>query len=98
MTILEGVVPYPSEFAARYRAKGYWEDHTIAAFFDEIASRYADRVAFVTGNKLVTASTTSACHTGCQSGPIRGHNIFLYRNPVQKNVMTPKQPWGFERG
>src|SRR5258708_15174332 len=42
----------------------------------------------------MTASTTSACHTGCQFGPIRGHNIFLYWNPVQKNVMTPKQPWG----
>ena len=29
MTILEGVVPFPPEFATRYREKGYWEDATM---------------------------------------------------------------------
>ena len=54
MTVLEGVVPYPPEFAARYRAKGYWEDHSMAHFFDEIVARYADRIAFVAGNERIT--------------------------------------------
>ena len=54
MTTLEGVVPYPPEFAARYRAKGYWEDRTMAHFFDEIVAQYADHVAFITGNERIT--------------------------------------------
>ena len=28
--MLPGVTPFPPEFAARYRAKGYWEDRSIA--------------------------------------------------------------------
>ncbi|MBV9229432.1 MAG: AMP-binding protein [Chloroflexi bacterium] len=54
MTLLEGVVPYPPEFAARYRAKGYWEDRTMAAFFDEIVTQFADRVAFVADSERIT--------------------------------------------
>jgi 2,3-dihydroxybenzoate---[aryl-carrier protein] ligase len=54
MTALEGVVPYPPEFAARYRAKKYWEDHSIAHFFDQIVSRHADRIALVAGNEHIT--------------------------------------------
>ena len=54
MSILEGVVPYPSEFAARYRAKGYWEDQTMGHFFDEIVARYSERIAFLAGNEQVT--------------------------------------------
>jgi 2,3-dihydroxybenzoate-AMP ligase len=29
MTTLDGVTPYPPEFAERYRALGYWEDRTL---------------------------------------------------------------------
>ena len=54
MTALEGVVPYPPEFAARYRAKGYWEDRSMAHFFDEIVSRHAERVALVADNEHIT--------------------------------------------
>ena len=54
MTMLEGVVPYPPEFAARYRAKGYWEDQTMGHFFDEIVARYSERIAFLAGNERVT--------------------------------------------
>jgi 2,3-dihydroxybenzoate-AMP ligase len=52
--MLEGVVPYPPEFAARYRAKGYWEDQTMGHFFDEIVARYSERIAFLAGNERVT--------------------------------------------
>ena len=54
MTALDGVVAYPPEFAARYRAKGYWEDRTLGQFFDEIVTRFADRVAFVSGDRRIT--------------------------------------------
>ena len=52
--MLEGVVPFPPEFAARYRAKGYWQDQTIAQEFDAVFKRYADRVALIDGEKVFT--------------------------------------------
>ncbi len=54
MTTLEGVVPFPPEFAARYREKGYWEDATMGHFFDEIVSKSLERVAFLSGDERVT--------------------------------------------
>ncbi len=54
MTTLEGVVPFPPEFAARYREKGYWEDSTMGHFFDEIISQHPERVAFLSGDERVT--------------------------------------------
>jgi len=52
--MLEGVVRFPPEFAARYRAKGYWEDRSLADTFDEVFVKYADRVAIVDRNRSVT--------------------------------------------
>jgi 2,3-dihydroxybenzoate-AMP ligase len=54
MTTLEGVTPFPPEFAARYRAQGYWEDHSLANFFEGVLMRFADRVAFVAGDERIT--------------------------------------------
>ncbi len=54
MTTLEGVVPFPPEFAAHYREKGYWEDHTMAHFFDEIVAKSPERVAFLADDERVT--------------------------------------------
>ena len=45
MSVLDGVVPFPPEFAARYRQKGYWEDRTLAAIFQEVCVTFADRIA-----------------------------------------------------
>src|SRR5579875_1141762 len=52
--MLEGVVPYPPEFAARYRERGYWEDRSLASHFDAAFARHADRLAFVAGDERVT--------------------------------------------
>src|SRR5262245_26283522 len=52
--MLDGVVRFPAEFAARYRAKGYWQDRSLRDFFDEAFARYADRVAIVDGDQFVT--------------------------------------------
>lgn len=45
--MLDGVVRFPPEFAARYRAKGYWEDRSLRDIFAEACRRYADRVAII---------------------------------------------------
>ena len=52
--MLEGVVRFPPEFAARYRARGYWEDRSIADIFAELFAKYGDRVAVIDRDRFVT--------------------------------------------
>jgi 2,3-dihydroxybenzoate-AMP ligase len=52
--MLEGVVPFPPDYARRYRELGYWQDKSLAAEFDEVWARYADRVALVEGERSYT--------------------------------------------
>jgi 2,3-dihydroxybenzoate-AMP ligase len=52
--MLEGVVRFPPEFAARYRAKGYWEDRSLAGAFAEAFDKYSDRVAVIDREQHVT--------------------------------------------
>jgi 2,3-dihydroxybenzoate-AMP ligase len=54
--MLEGVVRFPPEFAARYRAKGYWEDRSMRDVFADVFAKYADRVAIIDGDRFVTYS------------------------------------------
>ena len=49
--MLPGVVPFPPEFARRYRAKGYWQDKSLAQEFDVVFTTYRDRVALVDGER-----------------------------------------------
>ncbi len=52
--MLEGVVRFPPEFAARYRAKGYWEDRSLAATFADVFAKYTERVAIIDRADSVT--------------------------------------------
>ena len=52
--MLDGVVRFPPEFAARYRAKGYWQDRSLRETFDQAFQRYADRLAIIDGEQAVT--------------------------------------------
>src|SRR5437868_10752334 len=52
--MLEGVVKFPPEYAARYREKGYWEDRTIADQLNERFARFANRVAVIDRDQSVT--------------------------------------------
>lgn len=54
--MLEGVVPFPPEFATHYRKKGYWEDRSLAETFGEIFERFGDRVAVIGAGQAVTYS------------------------------------------
>jgi len=45
--MLDGVTPFPAEFAARYRQLGYWEDRPLFDGFTAALAAYADRVAVV---------------------------------------------------
>jgi 2,3-dihydroxybenzoate-AMP ligase len=61
--MLPGVTPFPPEFAARYRAKGYWEDRTIASVWEGYCRLYAGRVAMVDGEIAVSYDQLNASAT-----------------------------------
>jgi 2,3-dihydroxybenzoate-AMP ligase len=52
--MLEGVVPFPPEFARRYREKGYWADKSLAEEFDVVFKHYAGRVAVIDRDKSIS--------------------------------------------
>lgn len=52
--MLEGFVPFPPEFARRYRERGYWQDRSLAQEFAQVFARYADRVAMIDGDRSHT--------------------------------------------
>jgi 2,3-dihydroxybenzoate-AMP ligase len=52
--MLEGFVPFPPEFAQRYRAEGYWQDRTLAQEFAVVFAQYAQRTALVDGARRYT--------------------------------------------
>jgi 2,3-dihydroxybenzoate-AMP ligase len=52
--MLNGFVPFPPEFAKRYRDKGYWQDKSLAQEFNVIYQRFGDRIALVDGDKSFT--------------------------------------------
>ena len=58
--MLPGVTPFPPEFAARYRAKGYWEDRSIAAAWEDRCRSYANRIAIIDGDANVTYDELNA--------------------------------------
>ena len=52
--MLEGVVPFPPEFAKRYRERGYWADKSLAQEFKVVFERYADRIALIDRDQPTT--------------------------------------------
>ena len=55
--MLPGVTPFPPEFAARYRARGYWEDRPLIDHFRDAFARYGDSTAIVKNSVVATTST-----------------------------------------
>src|SRR4051812_16592975 len=52
--MLAGVVPFPPDFAARYRAKGYWRDKPLRQEIAPVFRHYADRVFLIDGERRWT--------------------------------------------
>src|SRR6202049_4955016 len=52
--MLEGVVPFPPEFAKRYRQRGYWADKSLADEFKVVFERYTDRVVLIDRDRSFT--------------------------------------------
>ena len=52
--MLDGVVPFPSEFAKKYRDRGYWQDKSLAEEFAAVFKENAGRVAVIDGDRTFT--------------------------------------------
>ena len=52
--MLEGVVPFPPEFAKRYREKGYWIDKSLAQEYRIAFDKYEKRVALLDRDRSIT--------------------------------------------
>ena len=52
--MLQGVVPFPAEFAQRYRERGYWTDKSLADEFRAAFRSYADRIAVIGEDRAFT--------------------------------------------
>ena len=48
---LPGFVPFPPEFAARYRAQGYWRDRSLAEEFADLFATHGPRTALIDGER-----------------------------------------------
>lgn len=51
---LDGVVRFPAEAAARYRAAGYWDDRLLIHHYEDAFDRFADRVAVIDEHTSMT--------------------------------------------
>ncbi len=51
---LSGVVPFPPEYAKKYREKGYWRDKSLADEFKICFEKYGKRVFLVDGDRQYT--------------------------------------------
>jgi len=52
--MLDGVTPFPAEFAARYRERGYWQDRPLFDGFRDCLRQHADQVALIDADGPVT--------------------------------------------
>ena len=51
---MDGVTSFPAEFAAHYRAKGYWEDRPMREVFRDWCDAFADRIAVHGAGRALT--------------------------------------------
>ena len=61
--MLEGVVPFPPEFAARYRAKGYWQDKSLRDEFAPVFHKFGPRVCVIDRDRQITYAELDALST-----------------------------------
>jgi 2,3-dihydroxybenzoate-AMP ligase len=57
---LDGVVPFPPEYAARYRDRGYWRDRPLRDVLAEHFAKNSDRIALHAGGRDITFAELDA--------------------------------------
>ncbi len=57
--MLAGFTPWPDEFAALYRSKGYWEGITLPEMVERTVAAFPDKIALVDGERRITYAALS---------------------------------------
>src|SRR5215475_1277031 len=70
---LPGVTPYPPEFAARYRARGYWDDRPLITHFLSVFTDHASRAAIVDDEGSYTYGDLAGAAAG--AAPARARDV-----------------------
>jgi 2,3-dihydroxybenzoate-AMP ligase len=84
------VVPFPPDYQARYRAKGYWEDRPLISHFVERFERFADRTAIIDGDRRLTYAELG------QLAERVGRNLLdLGLQPLDRVVVQLPNTWEF---
>ncbi|WP_422058138.1 (2,3-dihydroxybenzoyl)adenylate synthase [Sphingomonas sp.] len=60
---MDGVVPFPDDFAAKYRAAGYWRDEAMRDVFARWCATFADRIALRDAERAVSYAELDARST-----------------------------------
>src|SRR5262245_48093484 len=81
--MLDGVVPFPSADAARWRAKGYWQDKPLREEFATVFARFAPRVALIDGEGSYTYGEVDALSTR-----LALNLLALGMQPLDRAVLT----------
>lgn len=58
--MLDGFVPFPAEYAQRYRERGYWREQSLAQEFAAVFARFAERTALIDGARRWTYAELDA--------------------------------------
>jgi 2,3-dihydroxybenzoate-AMP ligase len=51
---IAGVTPFPAEYAARYRERGYWEDRALIEHYLDAFAKWPDRTAIIADDETLT--------------------------------------------
>jgi 2,3-dihydroxybenzoate-AMP ligase len=88
--MLPGVVPFPPEFALRYRQKGYWQDKSLAEEFEAVFRQYAERICIIDGARQFTYADIDAL-----SDNLALNLLELGLQPLDRVVLTLPNVWQF---
>ncbi len=58
--MLSGCIPWPEDLAARYRAKGYWQDVPVGRLFNDLANAQGEREALIFGQERISFAAMMA--------------------------------------
>jgi 2,3-dihydroxybenzoate-AMP ligase len=79
---LEGVVPFPAEDAARWRARGYWQGRALGRVFAECFQAHGERIAIVYEDEQITYRAL-----GTRVERLACHLLDLGLRPLDRVVM-----------
>ena len=87
---LAGVVPFPPDFARRYREKGYWRDVSLRDEFAPVFAKFGPRVAIIDRDRQLTYAEIDRLSTN-----LALNLLALGLKPLDRAVLCLPNVWQF---